>query len=109
MSLQYQMEWGLGRRGRRVVRRLGGPRAWVLAVVDLALSLAFGAVELAARLAWAVVAGTLKLAWRGAVALMTLAVALVASPFRLARRLASRPRDARPARVKPAWVGLDEL
>lgn len=104
MGLQYQMELGLGRRARPVVRRFGGLRAWILIGIDLSLALAFGLVGLAFRLIRRAASRTLRLTWYALVALMTLAVEILLSPiraFRAARHAVARDRHrAAPA---PAW------
>ncbi len=109
MLLHYQMELGLGRRRGRVVRRFGGPRAWILGLIDLALGLVFGLIGLTLRL----VALALQFSWRLAVGCLTMAVALLLLPLRLARRLGCRRRTRSPAPigrpVKSAWSALDEF
>lgn len=113
MGLQYQMELGLGRRARPVVRRFGGLRAWLLIGIDLSLALAFGLVGLAFRLVRGTASRLLRLTWYTLVTLMTLLVEILLAPvraFRAARHAVTRARRREPSQPQirhysPALIG----
>jgi hypothetical protein len=111
MTLYYQTEYCLGRRGGRVCHTYHGFQALIAILVALALGFAFGVLGFAfgvLGLALLVVRFALRSVWAVLVAVMTLVVAVLSSPFRAGRWVARQVETRQPA-LKPAWVPLDDL
>jgi hypothetical protein len=94
MTLTFQTEYALGRRGGRVCRTYHGFQAFVAILIAGALGLVFGLVELAVRMVALVVSTCLTV--------------IFAIPLRLLRRIFRHSRPRRPI-LKPAGVPFDDL
>jgi hypothetical protein len=117
MSVRYQTEYYLGRRGR-VCRTYSGIQALIAITFDLILGLIFGLVGLGWRLvrrlfdlAFGVIFGLIGLGWRLVrcltVTTCRVAVALVSLPLRAARAIVGQAAGC-PV-VKPRLAAFDEF
>jgi hypothetical protein len=117
MSVCYQTEYCLGRRGR-VCRTYSGIQALIAITFDLALGLIFGLIGLGWRLvrclfdlALGVIFGLIGLGWRLVrcltVTTCRVAVALVSLPLRAARAIVGQAAGC-PV-VKPRLAAFDEF
>jgi hypothetical protein len=110
MTLIYQTEYRLGRRGACVTRSYGGVRAVVAIAADLTLALIFGVFGLA----FGVIGWTLWLVWHFFRLVFIALRDILLSLGRFVRAVITLPwqasrRQPSPLVNKPAWASFDEL